>query len=68
METGWLLDDGTRCVGTCGEYFALVTYTDANALRFVREWDAENFRHVLLWMPKWRFIADATRPVEHSWG
>jgi len=67
VETGWLLDDGLLCVGTNAHGFAMVTYTDPAALRFAREWDAENFRHALLRLHLSTITYDRIRPVDHQW-
>lgn len=67
METGWLLDDGICCLGiTASGSLGIVTYTDRNALRFAREYDAQLFRNVLpqLGMPK---TAHSFIPVHHEW-
>ena len=68
IETGWMLDDGSLCVGTSTCGFAMVTYTDPNALRFAREWDAENFRHALLRLHVATVNYARIRAVDHQWG
>ena len=68
VETGWLLDDGLLCVGTCDAGFGMVAYTDSAALRFAREWDAENFRHGLIRLHLRSITYDRVRPRDHQWG
>jgi hypothetical protein len=67
VEFGWLLDDGLLCVGTNSGGFTMVTYTDPAALRFCREWDAENFRHALLHLRLSSITYDRIRPRGHQW-
>lgn len=67
MEIGWLLDDGTMCIGVKAGNLVCVTYTDPCAIRFARHCDAENMQRVIA---RWGFILIAKRfqPVEHMWG
>lgn len=69
VETGWLIDDGSLCMGTCRNRPAMVAYTDPRAVRFARKEDAEAMIPILVYLlglqldgKKW-FTA-----VEHSWG
>jgi hypothetical protein len=68
IETGWLLDNGTLCIGAswCGTGFELMPYTHAHVLRFAREIDAQNFKHALT-MSTYRDMLHTCKPVEHSW-
>jgi len=66
VELGWLLDDGRLCVGASQIGFAMVAYSDPNAIRFARWADAERTRRVLsvIGMP---ITAAHVKPVEHAW-
>lgn len=66
METAWLLDDGTLCVGANYLGLTMCPYWDPKALRFAREEDAQNMRIALraIGMP---LTASRVAPVEHAW-
>lgn len=66
METAWLLDDGTLCLGASRLGLTMCPYFDRRALRFAREEDAENMRYALkaIGMP---LTARHVAPVEHAW-
>jgi hypothetical protein len=69
IETGWLLDTGTLCLGTgwCHSGMDLVTYTSPTAIRFARMEDAVRMLKILCLLSPVVFGA-SFKPVEHQWG
>jgi hypothetical protein len=66
VEIGWLLDDGSMCLGLGPFGLFMVTYTNPNAIRFARELDAINMRTALA--ESLPMTMRACKPVEHAWG
>ncbi len=46
-ETGWLIEKGQLCLGSCDRKPRWVTFTDPTAVRFARNIDAENMLNSL---------------------
>ena len=66
METGWLLDDGSLCIGASPHGLTMLAYTSPSAIRFARWEDAERFRRTMpaLGMP---LTAANVKAIEHAW-
>jgi hypothetical protein len=67
METGWLIEKGQLCLGSCGNKPAWVTFTDPSAVRFARKVDAENMLTSLRLMSDGGAFQSCTIN-DHAWG
>lgn len=67
MESGWLIEKGQLCLGSCSNKPAWVTFTNPTAVRFARKVDAENMLASLRSMGHVGAFQNCTIN-DHAWG
>lgn len=65
-ETGWLIEKGQLCLGSCDRKPSWVTFTDPTAVRFARKVDAENMLNSLRSMSDAGAFQNCTIS-DHAW-